>query len=79
MKSGILIGVLTVAGCATDAAGVSDLHDRQYRRENTRIEAREAFEERRRACALAGRVLVVRRASSGRLAPTVGEMKMAGC
>lgn len=79
MKLNGLIAVLIVAGCTAGGRPMQDPADLEYRAEDARIRAEEAFERLKARCAQTGRVAVVRRYTSGRLPPSTDELGLASC
>ncbi|MGH8192783.1 MAG: hypothetical protein ACREQ8_00055 [Woeseiaceae bacterium] len=79
MKTFTISAAVLFAGCATSSPNMQEQTDRQYLREEARIETTERFERFKKACSLAGGVVLVHRQSSGRQPPTVLEMRMATC
>lgn len=80
MKASAFLVLLTLgSGCASEVPGTTEQANLEYRRADTRIEAAEEFEQRKKACAQAGGTLQVRRLSGARQPPRVKEMKAATC
>jgi starvation-inducible outer membrane lipoprotein len=78
-KETVLAALLVVTGCATVPDETGNSERSRYRRETAHIEAREDYERLIRACARAGGTMHMHRTSSGRLAPTTAELRMASC
>jgi hypothetical protein len=79
MKISCFVVLWLVVGCAVHAPNANEQAARKYHRESSRIELIEDFERRKRACSASGGAMQVDRASSGRLPPTIDELRMAGC
>jgi hypothetical protein len=79
MNMSCLVVLWPVVGCALSAPNATEQASKEYRRDVSRIEAIEEFEERKRACHAAGGALQIDRTSSGRLSPALDEWKMASC
>lgn len=79
MNMSCLVVLWPVVGCSLTAPNATEQDSKEYRREVSRIEAIEEFEKRKHACHTAGGALQIDRTSSGRMSPTLDELKMASC
>jgi hypothetical protein len=79
VKTSILLSVLTIAACTSSPPTMQELAAGEYQRVNSRIETVEGFGQRREKCVRSGGTFHVTRSSSGRLPPTVNEMRTATC
>jgi hypothetical protein len=78
-KHAFLPVVLLTGACASDPPMGDRVADREYHRNAARIEAAEAFEDKKEACARSGGAVVVRRTFSRRMRSSTPEVKLATC
>lgn len=78
-KHACLPMLLLASACASDPPTEDELADKQYHRDVARIEAGEAFEEKKEACDRRGGAVFVRRTFSRRMRSSTPEVRLATC